>query len=267
MSSLIHAYTERFLSYVSEFVKDANGQSGRMELKRYHSLKVLEEMGSLADSIGLDEERKETALILALFHDIGRFKQLADYGTFSDERSRNHSLLGVEEIERTHMLKNLDAERRGLILKAIMNHNLIEIPSGGNDELVLFSRLIRDADKIDIYRVTLENYYTLGPDGEPIVKSEFPDTPVITPEIMAAVEKGEKVRYGALKTLNDFKLMQIAWVYDLHFPYSFKAVQKRSYIHRLIELLPDTRDVRHISEAVLSFMTARSAASEKTLSV
>ena len=47
-----------------------------------------------------------------------------------------------------------------------------------------------------------------------------------------------------LKTLNDFKLLQIGWVYDLNFVPSFQTVQNRKYIEKLEETLPQSKEIK-----------------------
>jgi len=47
-----------------------------------------------------------------------------------------------------------------------------------------------------------------------------------------------------LKTLNDFKLLQIGWVYDLNFVPSFQTVQNRKYIEKLEKTLPQSKEIK-----------------------
>jgi hypothetical protein len=46
-----------------------------------------------------------------------------------------------------------------------------------------------------------------------------------------------------MKTLNDFKLLQISWVFDLNFTRSYEILKDRQYIERIAETLPDTPEV------------------------
>jgi len=47
-----------------------------------------------------------------------------------------------------------------------------------------------------------------------------------------------------LKTLNDFKLLQIGWVYDLNFVPSFQIVKKKKYLEKLEEALPQSKEIK-----------------------
>jgi hypothetical protein len=37
-----------------------------------------------------------------------------------------------------------------------------------------------------------------------------------------------------LKTLNDFKLMQIAWIFDLNFEYTKNIISEKSYLNAVV---------------------------------
>ena len=41
-----------------------------------------------------------------------------------------------------------------------------------------------------------------------------------------------------LKTLNDFKLLQVGWVYDLNFPRTFQMVREHRCLETIREVLP-----------------------------
>jgi hypothetical protein len=49
-----------------------------------------------------------------------------------------------------------------------------------------------------------------------------------------------------LKTLNDFKLLQIGWVYDINFVPSLEAVRERRYLEQIRATLPQTTALRNI---------------------
>ena len=91
-------------------------------------------------------------------------------------------------------------------------------------------RLLRDADKIDIWKVVIDYYHKRDKNPNSIVEIGLPDNPVFSQKIIEALNKSRIARMQDLKTLNDFKLLQISWVFDLNFIPSFKAVKSRKYI-------------------------------------
>jgi hypothetical protein len=46
-----------------------------------------------------------------------------------------------------------------------------------------------------------------------------------------------------MKTLNDFKLLQIGWVYDLNFVPAVQVVQNHNIIERIEAVLPQTKEI------------------------
>jgi hypothetical protein len=52
-------------------------------------------------------------------------------------------------------------------------------------------------------------------------------------ELMA----GKSVKVESLKTLNDFKLLQMGWVYDINFPRTFQLIRERGYLKMIGDAL------------------------------
>ena len=61
--------------------------------------------------------------------------------------------------------------------------------------------------------------------------------------MLEALEQQQMVRLTSLRTLNDFKLLQLAWIYDLNFTPSLRMVLERDVIGRLSETVPQTPEV------------------------
>ena len=81
-------------------------------LKQLHSRRTCEEMLYLADELGLSENQKRIADVIALLHDIGRFEQFVGYRTYNDAKSVNHCLLGLDVLEKSAVFDGLDASER-----------------------------------------------------------------------------------------------------------------------------------------------------------
>ena len=70
-----------FNNYVSSFKELTDKQKRNFEIKKEHSLRVADNMIILAEKLELSEEQRQIAFLVGLFHDIGRFKQLAEFDT------------------------------------------------------------------------------------------------------------------------------------------------------------------------------------------
>ena len=166
---------------------------------------------------GLNEAETLLALSTALLHDVGRFPQYRRWRTFRDSESDNHARLSLEVIRNEGLLNHLAAEEVLLIEEAVRFHNLLELPERIASPTDRYIRLIRDADKLDIWRVFLDYYQTPETERASAVGLGFPDLPEVTPACLAALAEGRIVKLEQARVLNDFKLLQISWVYDLNY--------------------------------------------------
>ncbi len=237
-----------FRGYVKTFKSGDPDEERNIVLKEEHTGRVLREIREIGGALGLDDEDLRLAGAMALFHDLGRFSQYALYGTFSDRRSCDHAALSVKVLLENGVLDDLDPSERDLILKAISYHNRAALPEGESKRCLLFSKLLRDADKLDIWAVLLDYYQrreTEGYRNEPL-ELDLPDAPGISEEVRRDILAGEIVKSKNLRSLNDFKLLQASWVFDINFWPALAAVRDRGYLERMREHLPASEEVDRI---------------------
>jgi putative nucleotidyltransferase with HDIG domain len=256
----IERFRAWFDEYVAGFYGDDEYVNANIKLKDEHSRRVCDEMMYLADELGLDENQRAMAEVMALFHDIGRFEQFIKYRTYNDPRSINHCLLGVEVLRKTNILDGVQGVEKDLIEKAIEYHGLRELPGNLDGDCLLFSRILRDADKLDIFYVVNCYYdeYDQNPDAFRI-ELELPDEPWYSQDVLRLVLDGEKMDYHILKTWNDMKLCQLSWVYDVNYTAALRRIRERKYIEKIIGHLPDNEEIRRAKEVVLNYMNGRIA--------
>jgi len=244
-----------FTEYVATF-NDLDPEGLRnIHLKKEHTLCVVACMEALAAGEGLDAGETLTARTVALLHDVGRFPQYRRWRTFRDSESTNHACLSLEVVRNEGLLEKLPAGERLLIEEAVLFHNLLALPEQMASPTDRFIRLIRDADKLDIWRVFLEYYQLPDEERASAVGLGFPDLPEVTPACLDALVCGKVVRLDQARVLNDFKLLQISWVYDLNFATTRRLLLERNYLTQLASTLPDDLEVQHaVSLAVSSLM-------------
>jgi putative nucleotidyltransferase with HDIG domain len=238
----------QYRSWFTRFVQDHAEQSGQDQqnivLKDAHTSQVCGNARRIAEELGLDDRTSAIAETIALFHDVGRFPQYRRYRTFRDSLSVNHAVLGAQVLLERNVLQDLSTPERSLIVRAVVLHNVFTLPQGLDNEVLLHAKLVRDADKLDIWRVFVE-YFALAPADRPTAAGlGLPDTPEHSPGVLESLERREMVRLTSLRTLNDFKLLQLAWIYDLNFAPSLRMVVERGIIERLSASVPQTPAVR-----------------------
>jgi len=218
-----------FTEYVSNFYSDDPDYNHLIRLKEKHTIRVCCNIAMLGNELGLSDQDMVLAETIALFHDIGRFKQYKTYRTFNDIVSENHARLGLRQIAIHKVLSVCTTAEKRLITRAIAYHNAAILPVNEDDNTLFFMRLIRDADKLDIWKLFIDYCKEREKNHSSAIELGLPDDPVYSQRV---------------KTLNDFKLLQIGWVYDLNFVPSFQTVQNRKYIEKLEETLPQSKEIK-----------------------
>jgi hypothetical protein len=208
----------------------------------------------LGKASGLSDEEMVLTETMALFHDVGRFKQYAVYGTFKDADSENHALLGLRELAAHNVLDVCTKDEKKWITKAIANHNAITIPEKENGKSLFFIRLLRDADKLDIWRVFIDYYNTRDEQPNPVVEFGLPDDPSFSPQVLSAFSEERFVLFKDLRTVNDFKLLLLSWVFDLNFNFSIQLVKDRRYIEKIEAILPDSLETKKVLRHIHDYM-------------
>ncbi|MGD2030731.1 MAG: HD domain-containing protein [Desulfobacterales bacterium] len=236
-----------FADYVAGFYTDDPKNIFAIRLKERHTERVCENIIMLGNALRLSDREMILAETMGLFHDIGRFKQYAVYETFNDMISENHAKLGLREMAKHNVLAVCTTDEKRWITKAIAYHNTASIPEDEDEKTLFYIRLLRDADKLDIWKVVIDHYRAPDNPSNSILEIGLPDDPACSPQILSAIREGRIALMKDLKTLNDFKLLQISWVFDLNFAPSFRAVKTREYIEQIEATLPHSKE---ITEAV-----------------
>ena len=248
-------------SYISSFYCDDDFINSKIKLKHIHTMKVTEIIHWLADKIGLDNEHLELAEALGLLHDIGRFEQIKRYRTFSDKDSISHAMLGLEVIRENNILEDISIFKQQVLLAGVKHHSdmFVTLEEGLPVITDLYVRMIRDADKIDIYRVIEETNKLLGnPENKEhlvtlgITEDELTDD--FSQEVLDSVILRKQADYTKVHTLTDRKLLQLCWIYDINFTYSLKRVVDDGYVQLFFDILPKNDDLLRAKISVRDYI-------------
>lgn len=200
-----------------EFINSFDLSNYKLALKNVHTYEVAKVMKTLCDKLNLNDRDRYLAMITAYFHDAGRFPQLYETDSFSD-KEYDHALKSVEVIDKMDILNYLELndEEKTIVRKAVLNHNKFEVEEGLNERELYFSNLIRDADKIDIFRVSVDNY-----------KDNFEFDP--NPKVIKAFFEEKSIYFKDIETRTDHIILKLAFLYDLNFQESFDILKENNY--------------------------------------
>lgn len=215
-----------------------------IRLKVEHTRKVCEAMDQITAGEGLAPHERCIAGAVALLHDVGRFPQYRRWRTFRDSRSDNHARLAIEVIRAQNLLVGLSPEERQLIEEAVRFHNLLSVPSVLKSPTDLFVRLIRDADKLDIWRVFLDVFSAPEQERASAALLGLPERDEVSRACVTALASRQVVRLDTVTCVNDFKLLLISWIFDLNYGSTFRLLQRSGYLERLADGIPDSSALR-----------------------
>lgn len=259
MSEIIDPEKEKewFENYVNSFIQPENNNDDNknLNLKREHSLKVADNMKAIAEYLDIDNHNTKLAYIIGLFHDIGRFIQFYKHNTFSDSESVYHGNLGIEVFDKYNKFSNYPDTEQMIIRKAVYFHGLPEIGDDLNKKERLFSEMIRDADKLDIYRI-VKAYYREMLDGNrnPQLELGLSDEEKISSKVIDDFYAKKIILKKDMNYLNDFKVLQIAWIFDLNFNYTKKRILDYGYIESIAETISVNLLKHQIRDFALSYL-------------
>lgn len=246
-----------FASFVKSFYSKNEEDQKNIMLKVEHTYNVCGNIIEIAEDLSLGNNAMMLAETTALFHDVGRFPQYAEYKTFKDNVSINHGLLGAKTLIGEKVLNMLPERERNLIIESVRFHSAFKLPHLKDKDLISFLKLIRDADKLDIYRIFIEYYETPQETRASAAGLGLVDSQEYSIDILTCLHKRQIPSYTILKTLCDFRLMHLTWLYDLNFKSTYKLLVKRDYINKTIAGLPHTAEILSAIGALKEYINQR----------
>lgn len=216
---------------IKEFIKYTENydlKAEAIERKQKHSLRVMEISKKIATELKLNEEEIKLATLIGLLHDIARFEQYAQYKAYRDADSFDHGDYGVKILNKD--IRNyIDTDEYDKIIKcAVKNHNKYKIEDGLTEKERLFCKIVRDADKLDIFFEAETMFWKDDIDRINVEKC------TITDEIMEPILNKEtiKIKKGDNELVR--LLSMIAFVFDINFKPSLSIIKNKKYIDNIL---------------------------------
>ena len=251
---------EWFESYVGSFASSDGSFHPPLQVKVDHSKRVADNARQLAEDLAWNPSEANRAEALGWLHDIGRFSQFAEFGTFTDATSINHGERGWEVVRDSRILSMLPPSEQEILLAGIRHHNARTEPDHLDKESLRFLKLIRDADKLDILRFVLTSIQKDGFRDLPGMLPQVVLKGPVNPKIIHEIQTRRSCSITEVRSLADFLLMQLSWIYDLNYSAAFRQIIERKIIDNLEQALPKEQQIGIIVHAARSYI-------EKTLTL
>ena len=220
--------TQAFDSYVAAYDSD----DPKIKLKIDHTYRVAGLCERIAKSACTEDA--DLAWLIGMLHDIGRFEQVKRYNTFVDALSVEHAVLGADLLFREGLLSrfapDLSDEETRLLEVSIRSHSAYRLPEGLTEKEKLYCNILRDADKIDIFRVNcdtpMEEIYN--------VSLEDLKTSAVSEEVKQCFHNRTAVLRKLRKTAIDFPVAHLCLIFELVFPISKEIAREQGYADRML---------------------------------
>ena len=193
-------------------------------MKIDHTLRVRKLSEDIAESLFLPAEDIRLAAVCGLLHDIGRFEQWRQYGTYNDSKSVDHGDLGAAVLCENNLIAGFAETDHEVILNAVIYHNKYALPETLNERERLFVNIVRDADKIDILRMYA--------DGTLISRTHGT---AVSPAVYRSLLRQVNIRSCDICTKADAAALHLSFIYGLNFRRSFILLKQDECLNQFID--------------------------------
>ncbi len=201
-----------------------------------HAEKVVENILILADSLEVSQSERNAAEAIALLHDIGRFWILHQDQT--EKGKYDHAQASIQYLMTNKTFNSLDESIKTNISEVIGNHHLPEISKKDHSSADFYLRLLRDADKLDLWRATTDSLINNKKRSLLAMELGLNDKAIITESLCRKILEGGIIGKNETGTFNDYLLYQMSWVFDLNFRKSYQLLNQKQYMRQYYETLP-----------------------------
>lgn len=242
----------RALQAFADYAAHYNAEDPKVKLKIDHTYRVAALCDRIAASLALPRSEVDLAWLCGLLHDVGRFEQLQQYGTFNDAQSIDHAAMSAKVLfEEGHIREYLDeAAEDALLQTAVAWHSAYRLPDDLDDRTRQFCQILRDADKVDILRVNvevpMEEIYNVSTQA-------LRQSPV-SPAVVQAFYEHHCVLRSLKQYPADNAVGHASLVFELCYPESLRAVAQQGWLWKLLAFPTDNAETSETFAALRSEM-------------
>ena len=217
---------EKAINEFMKYTENYDLQEEHIKGKQSHSLRVMDISKQIAQGLELEQQEIDIATLIGLLHDIARFEQYTKFKTFKDLESIDHGDLGAEILQED-IRKYIEINQYDeTIIKAVKNHNKFKIEEGLTEKEKLFAKIIRDADKLDIFYQSVERFWK--------GKEEQVENSIISESAIEQFKNFSQIKRNVGEPAIDNIMRVIAFIFDINFKVSFQIIKEQDYINKIL---------------------------------
>ena len=221
---------EQFASYTRNY----DPEDTKIALKIAHTYRVADNCEQIAKSIGLTDEEVEFAWLSGMLHDIGRFEQVKRYNTFIDSESVDHAEFGADLLfGKDKLIADYidDRDWDAMLEIVIRQHNKYRMDETISGKTLVFCNILRDADKVDIFRVNvetpMEEIYN--------VTEDVLLTSGVSEKVMEQVRERHAINRDIMESPVEHLIGHIALTFELVYEKSRELAKEQGYVLKMFE--------------------------------
>lgn len=246
-----------FDAYAHSFFESADEkQQTLMQLKWKHTLFVAELAREIAERSGWSDSDCNRAEAVGILHDTGRFSQVHEFRSFHDQSTVDHGERGYDEAIKHDLCAHVDPTLQLILLNTIRYHNRRVLPEGLPADHYKYLHIVRDADRLDIYRVVNRSLKNGDNQKHPEITHGIRLEKKATPAVIDAINRQEQVDYSLVQTLTDRMLLQLSWLHIMSHTATVEIFRERGYLDIMTPHLPDEPNINTIINDIRSLLDA-----------
>ena len=214
---------EKDLEIFKNYVFNKYDTTNKLIMEKYdHSIRVAMLMIDLGLRLNLSDEDIRLAFQIGLFHDLGRFREVERSNKFNN-LTFDHAACSDKILFNDHLIDEFEVSEEDYltIKKAVYFHNKKDINLPLTEREALFTKMIRDMDKLDIITVM-------------VPKNVLSFTEHHTPQVLTDYFNGAKIDLRNIKNGTDRFILYLSFIRDLYFEESKEMAMERRDLNKLV---------------------------------
>lgn len=183
--------------------------------KYVHTFNVAKNSFIIGEDIFTDEKDRYICYVIGLLHDLARFEQWKRYSSYKDTAEFSHAEMSAKFLFEDGLIKDYPVEKEfyDIVNFAIYWHGALKIDKNETDETkIKFAKMIRDADKLDIFRESMLKEQTA-------FANEFAGKGA-SEKVLDTFYQHQCINKADCNSVLDRAILQLAMVYDLNYDVS-----------------------------------------------
>ena len=219
--------SSRIMKIFEQYVRKYDMNNVNIKARYFHSLKVMEIAKDLASGLGIfSEEEIAVCELIGLFHEIGNFSKTPNYHIDEDDEDTYEKTINV--LFNKKLIREISNETRydDIIKMALFAYDKNGFPNGIDDKTKHICAIIKDAHKIDSFRLFVNYPYVdtrINNYPNSLVYEEFKKFKTISPRMS--------------ENSSDSVLVVLSNMYSFNYKYSYYLLKQNNYIAKILDSL------------------------------